>query len=140
MMVKGQYYVGDLCYVLHDEWDEVCELLFAGRKSGCNQGEFNLKDGRRFAVYNTAYGDGTYVDGQGREYYVDAGCIGCILVDDIDMLNIRNKQSFDGGNVISFEKDFNTSTDGENITFGSVTVMTGDYDVEPEEEYEYEDA
>lgn len=141
MMVKGRYYVGDLCYVLHDEWDEVCELMFAGRKDGgCNQGEFNLKDGRRFAVYNTAYGDGTYVDGQGREYYVDAGCIGCILVDDIDMLNIRNKQSFDGGNVISFEKDFNTSTDGENITFGSVTVMTGDYDVEPEEEYEYEDA
>lgn len=135
MMVAGKYYVGDLCYVLHDEWDEVCSLLFAGRKDGgCNQGEFNLKDGRRFAVYNTAYGDGTYVDGQGREYDVDAGCIGCVLLDDI---NLGNESNFlRGGNVISFEKDFNTSTDGENITFGSITVMTGDYDEDPYEENE----
>jgi len=139
MMNAGKYYVGDLCYVLNDEWDEVCELMFAGRKNGgCNQGEFNLKDGRRFALYSTAYGDGTYVDNLGNEYFVDAGCIGCILLDDINLGNDRNKESIGGGNIISFEKDFNTSTDGENLTFGHVTVMTGDYDAEPEEEYEDE--
>ena len=139
-MNAGKYYVGDLCYVLHDEWDEVCSLMFAGRKNGgCNQGEFNLKDGRRFAVYNTAYGDGTYVDNLGNEYFVDAGCIGCILVDDINLGNDRNNLS--GGTVHQFAKDFNTSTDGENLTFGHVTVMTGDYDAdEYDEEDEYEDA
>lgn len=138
-MKAGTYYVGDLCYVLHDEWDEVCSLIINNGR--CLQGEFNLKDGRRFAIYNTAYGDGTYVDGQGREYYVDAGCIGAIAMDDIDLSNLRNKESIDGGNIIGFEKDFNTSTDGENITIGHVTVMTGDYDEDPveEEEYEYED-
>ena len=27
-MKAGNYYIGDLCYVLHDEWNEVCELIF----------------------------------------------------------------------------------------------------------------
>ena len=27
MMQPGEFYVGDLCYVLHDEWDEVCRLI-----------------------------------------------------------------------------------------------------------------
>lgn len=138
MMVKGQYYIGDLCYVLQDEWDEVCSLIIQDRK--VLSGEFNLKDGRRFAIYSTAYGDGTYYDGQGREYGVDAGSIGCILKDDIDLSNSGN--FLNGGNVIEFKEDFNTSSDGENITFGDVTILTGDYDEDPyeEEEYEYEDA
>jgi hypothetical protein len=137
MMNAGKYYVGDLCYVLHDEWDEVCSLMFKGRADGgCNQGEFNLKDGRRFAVYNTAYGDGTYVDNLGNEYWVDAGCIGCIMVADIDLTESQNNLS--GGTLHQFAKDFQTSTDGENLTFGHVTVMTGDYDRDPEEEYEDE--
>jgi len=53
---------------------------------------------------------------------------------------VRN--DVDGGNVIVFKEDFNTSSDGENITIGNVTILTGDYDEDPaeEEEYEYEDA
>ena len=138
MMKAGQYYVGDLCYVLHDEWDEVCSLIIQDRK--VLSGEFNLKDGRRFAIYSTAYGDGTYYDGQGREYGVDAGSIGCILVDDIDRTNSSNFTS--GGNIINFDKDFGTVSDGSNLVFGNITIMTGDYDEDPyeEEEYEYEDA
>ena len=31
MFPAGKYYVGDLCYVMHDEWDEVCGLFFKGR-------------------------------------------------------------------------------------------------------------
>lgn len=27
MMKAGTYYVGDLCYVLHEDWDEVCSLI-----------------------------------------------------------------------------------------------------------------
>jgi hypothetical protein len=27
-MPAGRYYIGDLCYVMHDEWDEACALFF----------------------------------------------------------------------------------------------------------------
>lgn len=138
MMKAGKYYVGDLCYVMNDVWDEVVDLIFTKDGRPLN-GEFNLKDGRRFAIYTTAYGDGTYYDGEGGRYFVDAGVIGCIAMDNIDTSNERN--DVDGGNVIVFKEDFNTSSDGENITIGNVTILTGDYDEEPqEEEYEYEDA
>jgi hypothetical protein len=139
MMVKGRYYVGDLCYVMHDAWDEVCSLIIQPGASRLLEGEFNLKDGRRFAIYSTAYGDGTYYDRELRSYPVDAGSIGCILVDDIK-LGGEDGNDVLGGNVIEFKEDFNTSSDDGNITFGNVTILTGDYDVEPEEEYEYEDA
>ena len=137
MMNAGKYYVGDLCYVLHDEWDEVCELLFAGRNDhGCNQGEFNLKDGRRFSIYNTAYGDGRYYDQNGGQYDVDAGSIGCILLSDIDLNNTDNFTS--GGEIVEFSKDFTTSNDEDgNITIGKLTIATGDYDEDPEEEDDY---
>ena len=132
MMVKGEYYVGDLCYVLHEEWDEVCRLLFAGRDDhGCNQGEFNLSDGRRIAIYNTKYGDGSYQDQNGREYSVDAGSIGCILLEDID---VDHPDNFVGdGQCITFDQEFYTGELDGKIMFGSVSIET-DY---VEEEYEY---
>ena len=139
MMQAGKYYVGDLCYVMHDRWDEVCDLLFPPGTTGRGlQGEFNLKDGTRFVLYSTAYGDGEYSDEQGRKYPVDAGVIGCIALDDIDE-DFEGNDIY-GGNIISFAKDFNTSTDGENITIGHVVVETGDdpYDDE-EDEYEEEE-
>ena len=67
-MPAGRYYVGDLCYVMHDVWDEVCDLVFPYDGRGV-YGKFKLKDGREFAVYSTAYGDGTYYDGMGRKYW-----------------------------------------------------------------------
>ena len=88
MMKAGTYYVGDLCYVLHERWDEVCELIIEGNR--CLDGEFNLKDGTRFAIYGTAYGDGNYFDQNGKSYDVDAGSIGCVLLDNIDLTNNEN--------------------------------------------------
>mgnify|MGYP003347542378 CR=1 FL=1 len=82
MMTAGEYYVGDLCYVMSDEeWEEVCRLTTEGQK--CISGEFTMADGRRFAMYNTAYGDGIYVDEKYMKYSVDSGTIGCIKVEDI---------------------------------------------------------
>ena len=130
MMKAGTYYVGDLCYVLHDEWDEVCELII---KDGvCLDGEFTLKDGRRFAMYGTAYGDGTYRDQSGNEYGVDAGSIGCILLSDI---NLESEGNFlTGGNVVPFESDFYTDEEDGRIVFGSLIIDTDP--VYDEEEYE----
>jgi hypothetical protein len=40
MMQPGKYYIGDLCYVMHGEWDEFCALTIVGDK--VLDGEFNL--------------------------------------------------------------------------------------------------
>ena len=81
----GRYWIGDLCYVMGNHWDEVCDLLFADRSdNGCNQGIFQLKNGTKFVMFNTAYGNGSYTDLDGRVYGVDSGSIGAILVDDIE--------------------------------------------------------
>ena len=108
MFPAGKYYVGDLCYVMHDEWDEVCGKFFEGRDDhGCNQGVFQLKDGRKFASFNTKWGDGVYFDQGGEEYGVDAGLIGCISLNDID-LNADGNSTL-GGQIIQFDSDFTVS-------------------------------
>ena len=132
-MPAGKYYVGDLCYVMHGEWDEACGLFFEGAPDhGCNEGVFTLKDGRRFATFNTAYGDGCYFDQSNRKYGVDAGGIGCILVDAIDLSEETNFLT--GGQVIDFPHDFVVYKQDGVITFGHINIDT-DPDYEEEDEY-----
>lgn len=132
MMKAGTYYVGDLCYVLHDEWDEVCELIIVDNV--CLDGEFNLKDGRRFAIYGTAYGDGNYFDQNGKSYDVDAGSIGCILLSDINLDSPGNFLA--GGNTHTFNQDFYTGEQDGKIMFHNLSINTDPEDIE-EEEYEW---
>ena len=123
MFPAGKYYVGDLCYVMHDEWDEVCGLFFKGRDDhGCNQGVFELKDGRKFASFNTKYGDGAYFDQYGEEYGVDAGLIGCILVSDIKANKYDNL--LDLGAILEFDEDFETGEHEGKIQFGYIVIDT----------------
>jgi len=136
MMPAGKYYVGDLCYVMHNEWSEVCELTIIGHD--ILEGEFNLKDGRRFAMFKTQWGDGTYEDIECRKYEVDAGLIGCILLKDIDL---TTKENFlEGGNVIEFTEPFECYSDHGAIVIGHVSIETDpDVDSYNEDEYEYEE-
>jgi hypothetical protein len=131
MMKAGKYYIGDLCYVMHPEWDEFCELTTNGHN--VLDGEFNLKDGRRFATFTTKWGDGTYRDEQGRSYGVDAGLIGCIAVDDITPSELENLTD---GHVVEFVQDFSTFSAGGVIRFGSVVIDTDFEDLDEEEEYD----
>jgi hypothetical protein len=133
MMQSGTYYIGDLCYVMHGEWDEFCKLTIVGDK--VLDGEFNLKDGRRFATFTTAWGDGNYFDQNGKSYDVDAGLIGCIRLDDIDLTNPEN--SLIGGNIVEFVQPFSTFSAGGEIRIGNVLIDTDPAEVE-EEECEYE--
>jgi hypothetical protein len=139
MMQAGKYYVGDLCYVMTDaEWDEFCSITIDG--SRCLDGEFQFKDGRRFATYGTMYGDGSYSDQYGNDYGVDAGLIGCIRIGDI------SGEKLDGielGAVHEFGTDFVTGGGrGEKfwagtIQFGRVAIETGDsnsYDEDEDDE------
>lgn len=101
MMRPGTYYVGDLCYVMHPQWSEVCDLMFA-TDGPVLEGEFNLSNGVRFALSSTAYGDGTYHDSQGRAYPVDAGLIGCIR-----KVDVQDPEAYLAGmNEVVFDNPF----------------------------------
>ncbi len=68
----GEYYIGDLCYVLGDN---VYDNIFGG--TGYESGIYEEKGtGRIFVVDSTAYGDGMYPGSDGNEFAVDAGIIG----------------------------------------------------------------
>ena len=101
-MQPGVYYIGDLGYVMHSEWCEFCSLTISG--NSCLDGEFSLKDGRKFASFCTAHGDGVYLTNTGERLSVDAGLIGCILLSDIDMTNMLNNVS--SGMVYEFTEPF----------------------------------
>lgn len=127
MMRPGTYYVGDLCYVMHPQWKEVCDLMFACDGERVLDGEFNLSNGVRFAVQSTAYGDGTYYDEQGRQYPVDAGLIGCIRVEDVYDPEwwLEGVQTVKFENPFTVEYDLGTIKFVEYLTDGSKEVILG---------------
>jgi hypothetical protein len=136
MMTKGKYWVGDLCYVLDNDWDEVCGLLFTkqeGKDSKMNKGEFQLDNGVKFALYGTAWGDGGYLDQIGNVYGVDAGVIGCVKVDDLYKIG---ESPASGGHIHTFEKDFETGYDEGTIYFGDLRIETDPKSDEDEEDDE----
>ena len=126
-MQAGKYYVGDLCYVLdNDEWDQVCARTIQGKSFA--DGEFELNDGRKFAIYGTSWGDGGYQDYYGNEYSVDSGSIGCIKLEDIKAEKYDDIERL--GAIVEFETDFVTGggrgTKGWNgiIQFGRIAIET----------------
>lgn len=130
MMPAGVYYVGDLCYVMHPQWDEFCRITISDNH--CLDGEFSLANGVRFCSYGTFFGDGCYFDQNGREYGVDAGLIGCIRVEDIN----DPTAALSGGQIIEFTEPFETSCDDGTIYIGHVEIDTKDDDDEEFEEDE----
>ena len=134
-MPAGKYYIGDLCYVMHPEWDEVCDLFFpAGHPPRGVEGEFTLKDGRRFASFSTAYGDGSYHSSIGTSHCVDSGSIGCIRVEDIRDNAYDNIEEL--GAIVEFDQPFEVDSDQGLLIFGHVQIETaGGYD-EDEDEYD----
>jgi hypothetical protein len=122
MMTKGEYWIGDLCYVIDDRWDEVCNCLFGDKKSKSERtGEYTLEDGIKFALYNTAWGDGCYDDNKGNNYGVDAGVIGCIKVSDLHKMGESVSTL---GTVHTFDEDFVTGYDKGTIFFGDIRIET----------------
>lgn len=120
-MPAGKYYVGDLCYVLHDSWDEFCDITINDRN--CLDGEFNFKDGRRFATFGTKWGDGQYNDQDYHRYFVDAGLIGCVRVEDMDE-NLREQAGDFGGRIVEFPEPFEVREEDGKIYIGHVVIDT----------------
>lgn len=124
MMQPGEYYIGDLCYVMKKEWEEVCDLTIL--HPTVLSGEFTLKDGRRFAIYSTEFGDGEFTSSTGHQVGVDSGSIGCILVSDISSGTGYNEPRTSSGFFATFTEPFevNKNTEGT-IWFGNINIPTG---------------
>lgn len=137
-MPAGKYYIGDLCYVMHPEWNECCDLFFPyvpGQPSRQVEGEFTLKDGRKFASFGTAYGDGTYTSSIGTSHSVDSGSIGCIRVEDIRDNAYDNIEEL--GAIVEFDQPFEVFADTGMLVFGHVKIETNtEYDWDEDEEME----
>ena len=136
-MPAGRYYIGDLCYVMHPEWDECCELFFPpGYTSRGAEGEFTLRDGRRFASFGTAFGDGEYYNNMGTSHLVDSGSIGCIRIEDIRDNTYDNIEEL--GAVVEFAEPFEVSANAGILKFGPVEIDTAEGS--EQEEYNEVDA
>ena len=120
------YYIGDLCYVMQDVWDEVCELTFPQDGNGnrnSKQGQFQLADGRQFFLFDSLYGDGEYYDNRGNSYLVDSGTIGAILLADIR----ADRFHLESGEIHVMDRPLTASNCREakgEIYFGNVVIMT----------------
>ena len=131
-MPAGKYYVGDLCYVMDsDEWQQVCSIII--KDNQCLDGEFELSDGRWFAIYGTAYCDGEYYDQYGHTYSVDAGSIGCILMSDIRANKYDNL--LDLGAILEFAEPFETAGGRGSANWDGV-IKIGHVEIATSPEYE----
>lgn len=123
-MPAGKYYVGDLCYVMHDAWDQCVNLFFPDSGHGQVEGEFELADGRRFASFGTAWGDGEYRSNINTLHSVDSGSIGCILLSDIRDTTYPLDHLQQLGAIIDFEAPFEVEADQGLLKFGPVEIET----------------
>jgi len=132
----GVYYIGDPCYVMHDEWSELCsDFFFLNKEHDVNDGEYTLKDGRRVFVGSTEYGDGTYSLSDGGSVGVDSGCIGLVLLSDIDTTNPENDPGL--GEIRKFAEEFTVSiVECGVLQFGEIFINIGDWDDEEEDKSE----
>lgn len=125
-MKSGEFFVGDLCYVLRMHWEQVCDTIFENNTG--LQGAFELNE-ETFVSFFTMYGDGRYQDQLGNNYPVDAGLIGTISLESLEKLGYTHTFEYLNkmGAVHKYDEDFECSVDGEGcIRFGHITIETGE--------------
>ena len=128
------YYVGDLCYILLDEWDEIVDqTVYDNSKLS-----YQLADGRQYFMVSTMYGDGTYNDLDGNPYSVDSGTIGAIKVSDIQNVDALNATLESGlGHIHTFVNTLSADDcdyfEGK-INIGGVMIDTDDLEEDDEDE------
>lgn len=105
------FYIGDICYVLSRKvYDEIW-----GNQHAYQEGKIQVGD-QAFVVDRTAHGDGTFADNNGRKYSVDAGVIGCVPFELVDMDKIH--ESYDpGADPIDILNDLGLFIEGSRAEF-----------------------
>ena len=137
VFVKSErgFYIGDICYVLGDG-------IYHGvwGANGYKDGEVEVPHtGLSFGVAGTAYGDGSYCDGEGNIYGVDAGVIGIVPLELIGKMDgLENGRVVFGSGIATF-----VAVDGVfDIEFPDgelVHINTRDWDDDEEDEWEDEE-
>ena len=131
---KNVYYVGDLCYVMTNEWEEICDLAVFDN----TEVDFTLEDGREYIQLSTAFGDGQYNDLDGNPYSVDSGTIGAVLVNNITDTEALNQALSNGfGHLYQSDEELdstNCSYDEGTLYIGQITIDTNDYGYDDNEE------
>jgi hypothetical protein len=105
----GEYYIGDLCYVLSDDhFDDVLDGTgYLGNK---------MKESEEFPIFAVNHcDDGKYKDDFGREYSVDSGTIGIVQAELIDNISV-------GGHIIEFESDFKVGLENDHFICGHIKI------------------
>jgi hypothetical protein len=121
----GEYYLGDLCYVLGQDqgtWDQICDALFAAYDRGEHATTLFLHETPVWLA-RTAYGDGVYYDAHGRGYAVDSGTIGLCPT---SLCTATALAELDDtlGQVITMAHDFHPTWDHGVFSIGTVTIDT----------------
>jgi len=129
----GEYYIGDLCYVMHAEWNDVCGR-FLREKTERVEGAIIIADGRTIFIASTAYGDGQFCDNRFGVYPVDSGTIGVIALKDI---SADDQENITSGTVYTFNSEFNITAENGIFDIGGILIDTkyNPYDEEEEEDF-----
>ena len=130
----GFYWVGDPCYTIPDE-DWMAWLEAANYQEEGDLLEADLGDGKYAVGLSTAYGDGSYNDRQGREYFVDAGLIGLVSV----LWNQEVEEKPTTRYLVKFDAPTEVWTESGTLHFGmGITIYTNDlgYDDPYEEDWD----
>ena len=113
----AKYVVGDLCNCLSDDdWEAFCNRDV-------------IPDGAY--IFRTAYGDGTYFDGEGRGYGVDSGTLGICSLDKVTAQDkLREALKYRIVNIVEMdESDVNDETcyrDDNMLYLGDVIIDMDD--------------
>lgn len=126
---SGKYYVGDPCYIFDASWDKAIS------DTSCFESEVCELFGKQVYCGGTAYGDGLYTDNFGREYAVDAGLIGILPIEMIEIdkhVTLEEIEKSDIMHVVDFDKDFKVWIEDGIFHFGDIVIDTKEDDEEEE--------
>jgi len=143
----GRYFVGDPCYAVKDVgtvWQRWVNATYKEREVIAA----GTIDNHLVIGLSTQYGDGEYTDQKGRVYGVDSGMIGVVDVELLKAQGLKETDIDDLGSFVTFSENTRlTRTEDGDILIGNLSIPTGDYYEEEEEDYwddedpyEYEDA
>lgn len=121
----GEYWVGDLCYVLDPHWGEICDIDF---DDYCIM---ETSDEQLLGTAYTEYGDGSYTDQHGNSYGVDSGTIGVVSVKHMDT---PLSEAVKDGHVHTFNHPFSITRKKGCIIIGDIVIDTASYDIDNDED------
>lgn len=152
---KQGYFIGDIYYCLEDHiyqmWLDACGIngnnfsilsKFTVPKGTIVNASLITED-YTFLVDETAYGDGTYYDQTGREYGVDAGVIGIVPLELVELGTQyelgRAVHSTEPATMEAYEGKFQFTIGSDMYEIDTRDTLNYDYDDEDDDNLDCDD-